>query len=370
MEKNKFIIAGAGTGKTSYLVKHAQSVSGSVLITTYTREGAKEIERKFIRLLGYVPSNIIIKTWFTFLLEDGIKPFQGHAHECLRNRELQGIHFANSIKDLPREEDDFESFYMNSKNEIYSNRIAKLFILCNQNSNGMVLTRLSRIFSAILIDEIQDLTGYDLDIIKFLGQSTVPVVIVGDPRQCTYSTHYDPIHNKKYKNGQIRAYLNECCSGLFIEDTQTCGYSHRNNQMICNFSYLLYKDFPKTNKCPCCPNVNKHSGLFLVATEKDSSYIRTINPVVLKWSGANQNLCEYNMGASKGRTFNHVLVYLTNPMKKWMLNHEEPLAPGARAKLYVAITRARYSVAFVMEQKDIDHYNGNDLIIWNDDNLF
>lgn len=59
-----------------------------------------------------------------------------------------------------------------------------------------------------------------------------------------------------------------------------------------------------------------------------------------------------NFGESKGLSFDRVLIYPTDPIKKWLQNHSSELAPTSRSKLYVAITRARYSVAFVYDFKD------------------
>jgi DNA helicase II / ATP-dependent DNA helicase PcrA len=55
-----------------------------------------------------------------------------------------------------------------------------------------------------------------------------------------------------------------------------------------------------------------------------------------------------NFGASKGCSFDHIVIFPTQPIKRY-LETKEPsvLADEARSKLYVAITRARHSVAFV-----------------------
>lgn len=62
---NRLIIAAAGSGKTTYLVKHAMQQSDSVLITTYTIANESEIRKKFIELNGCVPHNVTIQTWYS-----------------------------------------------------------------------------------------------------------------------------------------------------------------------------------------------------------------------------------------------------------------------------------------------------------------
>jgi hypothetical protein len=54
-----------------------------------------------------------------------------------------------------------------------------------------------------------------------------------------------------------------------------------------------------------------------------------------------------NIGNSKGRTFDRVMIFPTLPMKKYLETKNLDVA-GDIAKLYVAVTRARYSVAFVV----------------------
>ena len=59
---NRLIIAAAGSGKTTYLVKQAMQQSDSVLITTYTIANELEIRKKFIELNGCVPHNVTIQS--------------------------------------------------------------------------------------------------------------------------------------------------------------------------------------------------------------------------------------------------------------------------------------------------------------------
>ena len=47
---NRLIIAAAGSGKTTYLVRQAMQQSDSVLITTYTIANELEIRKKIVEL--------------------------------------------------------------------------------------------------------------------------------------------------------------------------------------------------------------------------------------------------------------------------------------------------------------------------------
>jgi len=52
VNKNCFISAVAGSGKTTFLVREALSKKGDVLITTYTEANENEISEKSLKLLG------------------------------------------------------------------------------------------------------------------------------------------------------------------------------------------------------------------------------------------------------------------------------------------------------------------------------
>jgi ATP-dependent exoDNAse (exonuclease V) alpha subunit len=58
-------------------------------------------------------------------------------------------------------------------------------------------------------------------------------------------------------------------------------------------------------------------------------------------------LATMNIGLSKGSTVERVLIFPTKPMIKY-LRTRNPADAGSREKLYVAVTRARHSVAFVV----------------------
>lgn len=85
---SKLIIAGAGTGKTTYLVKEALKLNpSSVLITTFTDANEANIKDMFIHLNGCIPPNVTILTWFSFLIAHGINPYKSY----LTEKTIRGI---------------------------------------------------------------------------------------------------------------------------------------------------------------------------------------------------------------------------------------------------------------------------------------
>ena len=57
-------------------------------------------------------------------------------------------------------------------------------------------------------------------------------------------------------------------------------------------------------------------------------------------------------GSSKGLTFDRVLIYPTKDMEQWFFNHNKELKNQMRSKFYVAVTRAKFSVAIVYDNKN------------------
>lgn len=381
MNNNKLIIAAAGSGKTTFLVKKALEIEDEpVLITTYTEHNEREIRNKFINRKGCMPSNVTIQTWFSFLLQHGVRPYQSVLNESLHSKNV-GFYLTNEksgkryiAPGKPMElrgrpvywgQDDFLKCYFTGNNKIYSDKISRFVCEANTATNGDVIDRISRIFQHIYIDEIQDLAGYDLDIIKYMFKSNSNIILVGDPRQVTYLTHQSQKY-KKYTNGQIKFFVaNEL--GKKIEcsiDETTLSASHRNNQLICAYSARLFPELSAPIACSCgpCRIENDHIGIFVIKPADVVRYHAQYADVTqLCWSATSIVNREYetmNMGASKGATFNRVLIYPTKGMESWVKDNSHSLNDSARAKLYVALTRSRLSSTIVMDYKDEDTFPG------------
>ena len=355
---SKLIIAAAGAGKTTYLVDEASKCKEKrILITTFTDENELEIKRKFIELCGGVPSNVIIQTWFSFLLQHGVKPYQGVIYDgkitglqLVNNK--SGLRFTGKYGPIYFGEDDTKNFYFNKSQQIYSDKLAKFVCSANLKTKGMVVKRISEIFSTVFIDEIQDLAGYDLEILKLFLKNAIKLLMVGDPRQVTYHTHNE-VKYKKYSSGGIKDFLLNVCRKypVTIDDT-TLNRSYRNPKDICALANELYLNF-----APCKSansQITGHDGVFFVEPEDVDTYLKKYNPIQLRYSAAikvNSNYSSRNFGVAKGLTFDRVLIYPTRDMDKWLLNHSTVLKDKTKSQLYVAITRAKYSVGIVHRHK-------------------
>ncbi len=351
--KNELLIASAGAGKTTLLVREALSCSEAVLITTFTEENEREIRKKFVELNnGVIPSNVTIQTWFSLLIEHGAKPYQGK----LTNKEIQGLFLVNHKSGLKSKgkfpvyykEAEIDKHYFTNEYQIYSDKLSKFVVRCNEKSNGFVIERISALFQYIFIDEVQDLAGYDLEIIKLLLQTDSAIKMVGDPRQVTYHTHF-PSKYTKYSEGKIQDFImNECKKIECKIDLETLRKSWRNNQIICDFANMIFPDYSKCESLQT--KITGHDGVFLVKEEGVEQYLKDYCPMQLRHSRdkkVNINYKVKNFGESKGATHDRVLIYPTQPILDWILNGKKFESFESQCKFYVAVTRAKHSVAIV-----------------------
>lgn len=351
---NKLIIAAAGAGKTTYLINEAlKQQDKEVLITTYTEANESEIKKKFIEINGSIPKNVTIQTWFSMLLRHGVKPYQDY----LTDKKINGMILVNQQSSQYVPERDVDKYYFSAQYKIYSDKLSKFVFKCNEKSNGAIFDRLSRIYNCIFIDEVQDLAGYDLELINLLLQTDSNIVLVGDPRQTTYNTHWEQKY-RQYQDGKIKEFIqNECQRSTVEIDEISLNCSYRNNECICEFSSKLF---------PCYPisvsNQNddvEHKGIFFIKESDVDAYLEKYQPLQLRTDRRKQvniNYTVMNFGESKGLGFDRVLIYPTQPILDFILKNKN-FDGISRAKFYVAVTRARYSVGIVYDFEDNANYD-------------
>jgi len=256
------------------------------------------------------------------------------------------------------EETNIQKHYLNSEQKIYSDKISKFVCKCNEKSNNAVIGRLSQIYTHIFIDEVQDLAGYDLEFLKLLFKSKISTLLVCDPRQGTYSTN-NASKNRQFKQSAIVSFFED--SSINIEKDETSlTTNHRCVGPICDLSNSLFPNYQTAKSGN--NNATDHDGCFFVKQQDVADYLERYTPVqLLRFDKRTKTADTYqvmNFGESKGLSFGRVLIYPTDPIKKWLRNRNSELAPTSRSKLYVAITRARQSVAFVFDYKDEEVIEG------------
>jgi len=58
----------------------------------------------------------------------------------------------------------------------------------------------------------------------------------------------------------------------------------------------------------------------------------------------NKEYAVFNLGESKGMTFERVIIFPTQAMCAWLINHDSELKNYARARLYVGVARYSFKI--------------------------
>ncbi len=339
-QTNRAIIAAAGARKTQEVIDRALADPGRrVLITTFTTENLAQIKSRIEARCGAVPDHVDLAGWYTFVLRDGVRPYQ-----AVKFSKPFLIKSLNFVAERPqRIAKTKRSYFLDSNNDVWREAASDLAHTINQEAGGSVISRLERIYDDIYIDEVQDLAGWDLDLLDLLFASKIRVTVVGDPRQRTYSTNRSAKNKQFLGPGFVR----------WLDDrrdvcTQTTrSVSHRCNQPICDLASQLFPDLePLVAAEEVCDG---HHGVFELKGLEAVEYHATHRAQVLRWDKrANTfGLPAINIGVSKGSTYDHVMIITTRPMRKF-LETRDPTVLSKPESMYVAVTRARHSVAFVV----------------------
>jgi superfamily I DNA/RNA helicase len=368
---NELWIAGAGSGKTHKIIQNAIDIinaGGRVLVVTYTVNNQAELRSRFIKMYGKSSDNFIVKGLLSFYLEDIVRPYQS----VIFPERIAGITFTENNPHLipgtttwlPNRQERIDRtinplhYLTPCKTSAYSGLLAKLAALVSKMANNAPAKRLNEIYQRIFFDEVQDLVGWDYDVIKSLS-NVMPdsICCVGDFRQTIYTTTFGqkkPL-TRKEKIQYFSAIKFQQC---------TLSKNRRCIQRICDLSDLIHPDSDhktesEVKKIP--EALADHHGVFAVRHSQVREYLDTYNPQVLRWSSTTgkkflpEGLTCYSFGTSKGLGFDRVLVIAPEKHLNFLSGDHKAFdkdkTEESRNKLYVAITRARYSLAFAVEEK-------------------
>lgn len=361
---NKIILAPAGGRKTQTIIDQCLSNKNSrKLIITYTTTGQKVISDRIWRK-NTSEYKIDILGWYSFLLNHIIYPY---IYDKYPNQIAHGLHFVDGV-DITRYRKGTKR-YFDDDNRVFSNHIGKLAYDIAIASNGAWLDRLERIYDEIYFDEVQDLAGNDLDILQLLFKSKINITAVGDVRQSLYSTSRSDSKHKQFNN------LNKIEWFRRMKDLNLCELEERTQTWRCNQDIINFANsaLPKKLNFPDTKSLNRektgHDGVFLISWQNLPEYINKFNPQSLR-NNINSKILNgtdaINFGQSKGMTFHRVLIYPTDPIKKFLKNQTHPLKDKSASAFYVAVTRAKHSVTIVVDepkQYKIQEWNPNYLLL-------
>lgn len=346
--ENHLTLAVAGSGKTQGIANACCSLADCerVLVLTYTTLNQNQLRTRIAAGAGMC-GNVEVMGWFSFLIAHFVRPFLPFLYPGKR---VRGFDFDSPFQQFcPVEK---YRRYFNSQGQVRRVHLAQLATRIETASEQGATKRLARIYDRIHIDEVQDLSEYDLDILAMLLESSIPIDMVGDVRQAVIATNERGRKNKSFMYMGIWDWFRkaEKVGRLTItQETETW----RCRPEIAEFADSLFDA-----SCGFEPTVSRntavtgHDGLFLVRQADVPQYLADYDPLFLRYSAGSARDKPYvfmNFRASKGLTCDRVLIWPTVPIAK-RITKGVPLEGRSACDLYVAVTRAKQSVAFVMDE--------------------
>lgn len=365
----ELLIACAGAGKTTKIVTEAIHLTNSgkkVLVITYTHNNQKELIKKFTELKGIRRDLFIVKGWYTFILEDIIRPYQ----RCIFQKRITGInlnshnpHKRNGYN-IPNRAEKIRNNYnpahfLTSKYKAHTEFISKLACRIISESKVNISERLESIYDRIYLDETQDFAGWDFDLFKHLVKSKkLEIHALGDFRQTIYHTSTTPKIPFK-SSDKLKAYEK---MGFKVRNLNECW---RSIESICEFADTIHsgEGYVSTTSKVDKEKIPIHHSIKYISPDNLDHYVSQYNPLILRNSSNSGAILEnyknlMTFGESKGLSADHVVVHPTQPILKFLKGEPNPFGDStteiSKNKFYVAVTRARYSVAFIVSDPFFD----------------
>lgn len=361
---SRIIQAVAGAGKTYAITHDMLDLSKKYLFITFTNGNAKNI-RDGLTDFGFPIDQYQVMTFSKFVIDWLVKPFLpimepglvmgfsgGFTTQDPQPAYKNGGYNRAYIKKTE------VGHYLDMNGNFYLTRLSGFATAQNNDYWKAVWRRVSKFVDEIFIDEYQDLTGKDFDILtKMAKQRDVDVTLVGDVYQSNVSRSMKLDKPKlDFKGTSIEDGLHNLFGRRVIVDSETMKSSRRiSPQAAALVSSKL--DIP-------IESMGIASGKVTMLTTVDE-IIKELetNPMVLIWDRdiGIPDFSQYRTWSySKGDTFGRVMVVLTK--KTDDILEESFIRPDnmVRNKLYVALTRSSGELYLVQSsawKKVIKHLN-------------
>lgn len=371
MMNNSVVFAAAGNGKTYSICKEAIALAANstkyIYLVTYTNEGVRSLEREYKKQnFGILDSNVVVTTWYSFLLSELIRPYQCALQLKIKHykqeypatipqNHVNSIAFYQDNDDLRWYSNKHYQYFFNSARDIRKDNVSNLACRCLVDSKGLVISRLESLCSHIFFDELQDYAGWDLEVLLYLFASDITVKCVGDYKQATFRTNNSQ-KNKQYRDEAIRNFfIAQQKKGLCTVDYENT--TRRFNQEICNYINCIHAD-PNAVVTPAddpdCIQDVENSGVYIIAEEHMEMYCNFYAPTILRYQKNSSipfahNCYVTNYGNSKGATYDRVAIIPVSTVIPFVISQAKIDKDQTRSKFYVACTRARHSIVFVLK---------------------
>ncbi|WP_444912431.1 UvrD-helicase domain-containing protein [Microbulbifer sp. PAAF003] len=197
-------IAGAGAGKTyglaEKIIAHYDPASyKKIFAITYTNSAAKNISEAIIKQLGYLPENIVVCTVHTFLLNEIIYPYSPFVLNEVHTTSSRCKTFSNFPpgKSVAKKQREAKSTISRLKrigvihvDETYAAAwrvVDENYSKHNSQKKKSKVRKIHKLISSaidkIFLDETQDLDDTALKAFQKIGEYSVDIYMVGDPKQ-------------------------------------------------------------------------------------------------------------------------------------------------------------------------------------------
>lgn len=331
----RIIFAVAGSGKTTHIINSLDIEKNSIIIT-YTNNNYFNLKTGIIKKFGYVPVNIKLFTYYSFLHSFCYKPFLSD------ELKTKGINYEVPFNRFSKKSE--LNHYVDKSGRLYSSRISKLLIelgLIDKINN-----RLSKYFDNIFIDEIQDFAGNDFNFLKGIIKAKVNILFVGDFFQHTFDTSRDGVVNKNLHQNFL-SYQSEFKKAGLTIDTTTLSKSWRCSPTICNYiTENLGIEIDSHKK--------EETNIIIIDNKVDATRIHSNSKIVKLFYQEHfkYNCYSRNWGDSKGedRYFDVCVVLNKTTFTKFQNNKLNELASTTANKLYVALSRTKNDLYLLSEE--------------------
>ncbi|RYQ58387.1 ATP-dependent exonuclease [Bifidobacterium pseudolongum subsp. globosum] len=344
---NDAIVAVAGWGKTEELAKAVarEQNPDRILVLTYTETNQREDTLRIFQKTNGAKYHASVIGWKAFQLRDIVRPYLPLLYPGVHLRGLSN-HDVDLTKCLRRPDR-----YLTRDGDAYPSLLGKLALDVINSSKGAAIRRLEWLYDSIYIDEAQDLRGNDLCVLEKLLKSNINVHIFLDPRQSTLNTaEKDPKYKKDYPNAEvIKLYREWERKGLLHIRYENV--THRSIAPIAAFSDVIVGDeLGLGSTVSTVEPRGWHDGIYIISKADLSRYVAEYDATLLalqksKKYGVSDSM---NFRKSKGMTRDDVVIVTTGPIEKF-LTTRAALKPASACNFYVAVTRAKYSVALAVE---------------------
>lgn len=351
----RVILASAGSGKT-YYITHSIEPTERAYIISFTNRNVENIIRELNNYYSNtIPSNIIVSTFDTFVFHQLIKSYSNIL--TIVDKKVLGVDVISKPeadgRSLNYQPVLSSAHYMNSNQQLYVNRMSKLFIKQPTSIKNIILRRLEKYCDSIYFDEFQDYNGNDFKVLKYIFQkSNLHITAVGDMFQSLVAPIRHDGNGSNHPFGIINtvADLRGCFSNDIEFDTVTLNNSRRITKKIAEF----IRGYLNIN----IGSISEFEGdlVWVDCIDDINELMLNKNIPKLVWSKSSiisPMINCVNWSYSKGDTYKESCIILTNEtsdLSKW-----NRLSSSTRNKLYVALTRATGNV-YLITKDDFDNW--------------